>query len=58
MLSSHYKKNWRKWQRFANKQYSGIQTEGDDTLLRLMLRNLIENAYRYSPIGSKTTIKL
>ncbi|WP_049634847.1 two-component system sensor histidine kinase PmrB [Yersinia aldovae] len=37
---------------------SHAQTEGDATLLRLMLRNLVENAHRYSPIGSQITIKL
>lgn len=34
------------------------KTEGDATLLRLMLRNLIENAHRYSPIGSQISVKL
>ncbi|AHM76005.2 two-component system sensor histidine kinase PmrB [Yersinia hibernica] len=34
------------------------QTQGDATLLRLMLRNLVENAHRYSPIGSQISVKL
>ncbi|CNI15314.1 two-component system sensor histidine kinase PmrB [Yersinia pekkanenii] len=34
------------------------QTEGDATLLRLMLRNLVENAHRYSPVGSQISVKL
>ncbi|MFM1347422.1 two-component system sensor histidine kinase PmrB [Yersinia proxima] len=34
------------------------QTQGDATLLRLMLRNLVENAHRYSPVGSKISVKL
>lgn len=32
--------------------------EGDAVLLRLMLRNLVENAHRYSPENSEITIKL
>lgn len=34
------------------------QMEGDATLLRLMLRNLVENAHRYSPVGSQITVTL
>lgn len=34
------------------------QTQGDATLLRLMLRNLVENAHRYSPVGSLISVKL
>ncbi|CNE98185.1 MULTISPECIES: two-component system sensor histidine kinase PmrB [Yersinia] len=34
------------------------QTEGDATLLRLMLRNLVENAHRYSPVASQIWVKL
>ncbi|MDN0107594.1 two-component system sensor histidine kinase PmrB [Yersinia rochesterensis] len=34
------------------------QTQGDATLLRLMLRNLVENAHRYSPVGSQISVKL
>ncbi|AAM84264.1 two-component system sensor histidine kinase BasS [Yersinia pestis] len=32
--------------------------EGDATLLRLMLRNLVENAHRYSPVGSQIIVTL
>lgn len=31
---------------------------GDATLLRVLLRNLVENAYRYSPVGSAISIYL
>jgi two-component system, OmpR family, sensor histidine kinase BasS len=34
------------------------ETEGDTTLLRLMLRNLVENAHRYSPAGSQISVKI
>lgn len=34
------------------------KTQGDATLLRLMLRNLVENAHRYSPVGSQILVKL
>ncbi|WP_411706076.1 two-component system sensor histidine kinase PmrB [Edaphovirga cremea] len=34
------------------------QVEGDAVLLRLLLRNLVENAYRYSPENSSITITL
>ncbi len=37
---------------------SDAQTQGDATLLRLMLRNLVENAHRYSPVGSQISVKL
>ncbi|MDN0123947.1 two-component system sensor histidine kinase PmrB [Yersinia aleksiciae] len=37
---------------------SRAQTQGDSTLLRLMLRNLVENAHRYSPPGSQIWVKL
>ncbi|WP_145516016.1 two-component system sensor histidine kinase PmrB [Yersinia aleksiciae] len=37
---------------------SRAQTQGDATLLRLMLRNLVENAHRYSPPGSQIWVKL
>lgn len=33
-------------------------TQGDATLLRLMLRNLVENAHRYSPVGSQISVNL
>jgi len=35
-----------------------ISQQGEAMLLRLMLRNLLENASRYSPEGSEVTIKL
>ncbi|WP_342321478.1 two-component system sensor histidine kinase PmrB [Kosakonia sp. BYX6] len=31
---------------------------GDATLLRLLLRNLVENAHRYSPVGSTITVRV
>lgn len=37
---------------------STLQVEGDAVLLRLMLRNLLENAARYSPEGSVIEVKL
>jgi len=38
-------------------QHSG-HVQGDAVLLRLMLRNLLENASRYSPTGSQITLLL
>lgn len=35
-----------------------ITVQGDATLLRMLLRNLVENAHRYSPQGSNIMIKL
>lgn len=35
-----------------------LEVEGDPVLLRLMLRNLVENAYRYSPHNGEVTISL
>jgi PAS domain S-box-containing protein len=35
---------------------SGLRSEGDPRLVRLLLSNLISNAYRYSPGGGKVTI--
>lgn len=35
-----------------------IAVSGDATLLRLLVRNLVENAYRYSPEGSVITIRI
>jgi len=37
---------------------SGLTVEGDVVLLRLMLRNLLENAVRYSPAGSVIEVTL
>lgn len=34
-----------------------ITVQGDATLLRMLLRNLVENAHRYSPQGSNIMIK-
>ncbi|SUH40351.1 two-component sensor kinase [Salmonella enterica subsp. enterica] len=31
---------------------------GDATLLRMLLRNLVENAHRYSPEGTHITIHI
>jgi len=40
-------------------KHDGVPSiEGDAVLLRLMLRNVVENAYRYSPRGSDITISL
>ncbi|MCY9850822.1 ATP-binding protein, partial [Pectobacterium jejuense] len=35
-----------------------ITLRGDATLLQLLLRNLVENAYRYSPEESQITVSL
>lgn len=35
-----------------------ITVQGDATLLRMLLRNTVENAHRYSPQGSNIMIKL
>lgn len=35
-----------------------VKMHGDATLLQLLLRNLIENAYRYSPQASVITVRL
>ena len=37
---------------------SPLTVQGDTVLLRLMLRNLLENATRYSPTGTTTEVKL
>jgi two-component system sensor histidine kinase BasS len=37
---------------------SDIAVQGDATLLRMLLRNLVENAHRYSPGGTTITISL
>ncbi|EKN4695462.1 two-component system sensor histidine kinase PmrB [Yersinia ruckeri] len=34
------------------------QVQGESALIRLMLRNLVENAHRYSPVGSTITVQL
>lgn len=36
---------------------AGLNVRGDATLLRVLLRNLVENAHRYSPTGSVITIR-
>lgn len=36
----------------------GVVVSGDATLLRVVLRNLVENAHRYSPAGSKIKIAI
>lgn len=36
----------------------GMAVAGDATLLRLLVRNLVENAHRYSPVGSTITVRL
>lgn len=51
LLASHQ-------QRLVIKTSSRLFVEGDAVLLRLMLRNLVENAYRYSPRNSEVTVKL
>lgn len=38
--------------------HSGITIEGDELLLQMLLNNLLENAYKYSPNGSVITTKL
>ncbi|WP_086871662.1 two-component system sensor histidine kinase PmrB [Kosakonia pseudosacchari] len=35
-----------------------IAVAGDATLLRLLVRNLVENAHRYSPAGSTITVRI
>ncbi len=37
---------------------SPVAVLGDATLLRVLLRNLVENAYRYSPVGSVIAVKI
>ncbi|PIF23518.1 MULTISPECIES: two-component system sensor histidine kinase PmrB [Pantoea] len=39
-------------------QSDDLQQQGEPMLLRLMLRNLLENASRYSPEGSEVTVKM
>jgi len=41
-----------------NAPESSVTVSGDATLLRLLVRNLIENAHRYSPEDSTITLKL
>lgn len=41
-----------------NKNPSPINIAGDATLIRVMVRNLVENAYRYSPMRSTITISV
>lgn len=45
-------------QRLHIDEKESIIVEGDAVLLRLMVRNLVENAYRYSPENSDIEIKL
>lgn len=45
-------------QRLVLKPSAYSEIEGDPVLLRLMLRNLVENAHRYSPHGSEVTVAL
>ena len=37
---------------------SGVWVEGDDQQLGLMIRNLLDNAVRYTPAGGKVTIEV
>ena len=37
---------------------SALTVQGDPVLLRLMLRNLLENAARYSPVGTTIEVTL
>ncbi|MCC3704894.1 two-component system sensor histidine kinase PmrB [Rouxiella badensis] len=45
-------------QRLIVKHSEHAEVEGDAVLLRLMLRNVVENAYRYGPQDSDITITL
>ena len=40
------------------KPVEDIAVAGDATLLRLLVRNLVENAHRYSPEGSTITVRI
>ncbi len=51
LLASHQ-------QRLVVQPANFMQVEGDPVLLRLMLRNLVENAHRYSPHHAEVTISL
>lgn len=37
---------------------TGVAVAGDATLLQVLVRNLVENAHRYSPAGSVITLRL